>query len=119
MLSAPALKKAEEAINSARKAVSELFNRETSGTYDTTAEREAIHQMIRELNRVSHDIVKLECRIYGFDLWKYFSEEAIRSETWKDLEQERKEAITLRRKKASNEHCRALGLNEPYPEIEE
>lgn len=119
MLSAPAVKKAEQAIEEALRAVNALFDKEASGEIDNGFERSTLHKISEELERAKVDFIKLECSIYGFNMWEYLSEEAIKAERWKALEQARKEEKERAYKKSANKSCKQLGLEIPYPEITE
>lgn len=116
MLSAPAMKKAEDAINEAKLALRELIS---SRDWENMTEANALHDMLRHMEMISTDFTKLECCIYGYELYKYLSPEAIANERWKELEAERKARVTIERKKSANRHCKAMGLETPYPEVEE
>lgn len=116
MLSAKAVRQAEEALSEAQRTLRELIS---SRDWETMTEANALHDMLRRVEMISVDFTKLECCIYGYELWKYLSNEAIANERWKELEAERKAKATIERKKSANRHCKAMGLEIPYPEVED
>lgn len=67
------------------------------------SQREKLHPILDNLERVRVNIVRLQVEEFGFEFWK-----AIKADDDKK-----------KRMKLANEHCAQLGLEIPYPEITE